>query len=145
MKDRPENITILSSFQLKKVRTILRAWEDLNETIGEAIKKAHAICGRRWYAIDNLMGLLCFPVMGLIENACLPKLMIEQVEQRRDEAKEKIQGLSHINIDDVDQLRKQAFDIEGKIHIYIRIWHKLAKNVIEGHKCDAQLGLESAN
>ena len=39
MKDRPENITILSSFQLKKDRTILRDWEDLNETIGEAIKK----------------------------------------------------------------------------------------------------------
>ena len=44
--------------------------------------------------------------MGLIENACPLKLMIEQVEQRRDEEKEKIQGLSHISIDDVDQLIK---------------------------------------
>ena len=54
----------------------MHAWEDLNETIGEAIKKAQAICGRRWYALDNLMDTLCFPVMGLIEKACLPKLVI---------------------------------------------------------------------
>ena len=80
MKDKLENNTILNIFQLKKVRTILRAWEDLNETIGEDFKKAQAICGRRWYATDNLMDTLCFPVMGLIENACPPKLMIEQVE-----------------------------------------------------------------
>ena len=31
--DRPEDITILSSFQLNKVRTVLRAWIDLNEMI----------------------------------------------------------------------------------------------------------------
>ena len=35
--------------------------------------------------------------------------------------------------------------MEGKIHIYIRFWHKLAKNEIEDHKCNAQLGIESAN
>ena len=85
MKDKPENITILSSFQLKKVRIILRAWEYLNETIGEAIKKAQAICGRRWYAANNLMDNLCFPVMGLIEKACPLKLVIEQVEQCKGE------------------------------------------------------------
>ena len=61
MKDKPKNITILSSFQMKKVRIILRAWEDLNEIIGEAINKVQGICGRRWYATDNLMDTLCFP------------------------------------------------------------------------------------
>ena len=45
----------------------------------------------------------------------------------------------------MDQLIKQPLAIEGKSHIYICIWHKLAKNEIEDHKCDAQLGLESAN
>ena len=53
------------------------------------------------------------------------------------EPKEKIQGPSHINIDDVDQLIKKPFTIEGKIHIYIIIWYKLAKNEIEVHKCDS--------
>ena len=33
MKDRPENITILGSFQLKKIRTVLSAWLNLNERI----------------------------------------------------------------------------------------------------------------
>ena len=83
--------------------------------------------------------------MTLIENACPPRLMIEQVEQRQDEAKEKIKGLDHIDIEDADQLIKQPLAIEGKIHIYIRIWHKLVKNELENHKCDAQLGFESAN
>ena len=122
----------------------MRAWEDLNETIGEAIKKAQAIYGRRWYDVDNLMDILCFPVMGLIDNACPLKLMIEQVEQRRDEVKEKIQGLSRISIDVIDRLIKQPLAIEGKIHIYICSWHKLAKNEIEDHKCDSH-GLESTN
>ena len=117
----------------------------MNETIGEGIKKARAICGRRWYAADNLMDTFCFPTMGLIENACLLKLKIEQVEQQWDDVKEKIQGLSRIIIDDVDHLIKQPFYIEWNIHIYIRIWHKLAKNEIEDHKYGAQLGLESAN
>ena len=80
-KDKPNNFTILSSFRLKKVRIILRAWEYLNETIGEAIKKKQATCGRRWYAADNLLDILCFPIMGLIKNSFSPKLMIEQVEQ----------------------------------------------------------------
>ena len=106
MKDKPENLTILNNFQLKKARTILRAWEDLNETIGESIKKAWAIYERRWYAADNLIDILCFHVMDLIENACPPKLTIEQVEQLRDEEEEKIWGLIHISIDDVDQLIK---------------------------------------
>ena len=74
------------------------------------------------------MEILHFPAVDLIENAFLPKLMIEQVEGRRDEAKDKIQQLNHISIEDVDQLIKQPLAIEGKIHIYIRIWHKLVKN-----------------
>ena len=44
----------------------------------------------------------------------------------------------------MDQLIKQPFSIEGNIHIYIHIWHNLAKNEVEDHKCGAQLGLESA-
>ena len=71
--------------------------------------------------------------------------MIERVERRWDEAKEKIQGLDHITIEDVDQLTRQHLAIEGKIHIYIRIWHKLAKIEMENYKCDAQIGLKSAN
>ena len=59
----PEGITILSSFQLKKVRTILCAWLDLNEMIEDSIKKAQEICGRRWYAVDNIMEELHFPTM----------------------------------------------------------------------------------
>ena len=43
MKDRLENITILNSIQLKKVRTMLRAWLDLNEMIDDTIKKSKAI------------------------------------------------------------------------------------------------------
>ena len=40
MKDRPEGITILNSFQLKKVITVLRAWFDLNEITEDSIKKS---------------------------------------------------------------------------------------------------------
>ena len=102
MKDRLDDITILSNFQLKKFKTVLRPWIDLNEMIEDTIKKAQAICGRRWYVVDNIMEILHFPTMDLIENACPPKLMIEQVEHRCDEAKEKIQCLGHISIEDMD-------------------------------------------
>ena len=71
--------------------------------------------------------------------------MIEQVECRRDEVKEKFQEVDHITIEDVDQLIRQPLAIEGKIHIYNRIWHKLAKNEMENYKCDVQLGFKSAN
>ena len=81
MKDRLENITILSSFQLKKIRTILSSWINLTEIIEDTIQKAQAICGRRWYVVDNIMEILHFPNMDLIENVFLPKLMIEQVER----------------------------------------------------------------
>ena len=74
--------------------------------VAEAIKKAQAICCRRWYATENLMYVLCFPAMVLIDKACPPGLMIEQVEKRKDEAKENIKELDHISIDDVDRLIK---------------------------------------
>ena len=45
----------------------------------------------------------------------------------------------------MDQLIRQPLAIEGKIHIYIRIWHKLAKSEMKNYKSDAQLGFESAN
>ena len=80
----------------------MRAWEDLDETIAEAIKKAHAICSKRWYAADNIMDELSFPTMVLIEKACPPRFMIEQVEQQRDEGEEKIKKLDHFSIHDVD-------------------------------------------
>ena len=103
------------------------------------------MCGRRRYVVDSIMEALLFPTIDLIENACPPKLMVEQVDRRRDEAREKIQGLNHITIEDVDHLIRQSLAIEGKVHIYIRIWHKLPKNKMENYKCDAQLGFESAN
>ena len=71
--------------------------------------------------------------------------MIEQVERRCEEAKEKIKALDHINIVDVDQLIRKPLTIQGKIHIFIRLWHKLAKNEMENFRCDVQLGFESAN
>ena len=86
--------------------TILRAWEDLDETIVESIKKAQAICSRRWYATDNFIDELSFPTMVRIEKACPPGLIIEQVEQRREEEEEKIKELDHVSIDDVDRLIK---------------------------------------
>ena len=91
------------------------------------------------------MDELSFPAMVLIEKACPPGLMIEQVEQRRDEKLEKIKKLDHVSIHDVDWLIKRPFAVEGKIHIYIRFWHKLAKNEIEDHNCNAQLGIESTS
>ena len=90
MKDRPQNITILSSFQMKKVRIVLHAQLELNEMIEDTIQKAQDMCGRIWYVVDNIMETLHFPTMDIIENACPPKLMIEQVERLCDEAKEKI-------------------------------------------------------
>ena len=126
MKYKPENIIILSSFQLKKVKTILTAWLDLNEMVENTIKKAHAVCERRWYVFYGIMETLCFPTVDLIENSYPPRLMIEQVKLQQDESKEKIQGLDHITIEDVDQLIRQPLYIEGNIHIYIRIQHKLA-------------------
>ena len=82
MKDKPENIIILSSFQLKKVRTVLHSCLDLNEMVKETIKKAQAMCGRRWYVVDGIMETLCFPIVDIIENACPLRLMIDQVELR---------------------------------------------------------------
>ena len=145
MKDKPNNFTLFTNFQLKKVRAILRSWEDLDETIAEPIKKARAICNRRRYSANNIMDELSFPTMVLIEKACPPRLMIEKVEKWMDEEEEKIKKLDHVRIHDVDQLIKQPFAVEGKIHIYIWFWHKLAKNEIEDHKCNAQLGIESAS
>ena len=127
MKDRQEDITILSSFQLKKVRTILRAWLDFNEIIEETIKKAQDVCGRRWYDVDNIMEILHFPTMDLIENAYPPKLMIEKVEHRCDEAKEKIQCLDHISIEDMDRLIRQPLAIEARstfLSAFGTIWLK---------------------
>ena len=72
MKDKLDNVTIFTNFQFNKIRTILRAWEDLDEMVVEAIKKAQAICSRRWYATDSLMDELFFPAMVLIDKACPP-------------------------------------------------------------------------
>ena len=82
--------------------------------------------------------------MTLIEKAFPPRLMIEQVEQQRNAEEENIKKLDHISIHDVEQLIKQPFAVHGKIHVYIRVWHKLAKNEVEDYKCNAQLGIESA-
>ena len=117
----------------------------MNEMIEESIQKAHAICRRRWYAFDSIMEILHFHTMDLVENACPPKLMIEQVECRCEEAKEKIKGLDHISIRDVDQLIRWPLTMQGKIHIFILLCHKLAKNEMENFRGDVQLGFESTN
>ena len=75
--------------------------------------------------MDNIMEILHFPNADLIENACPPKLMIEQVEHRCDETKEKIRGLNHISIEDMDQLIRKPLSIEGKISIFVCIWENL--------------------
>ena len=106
MKERPDNITLFSTFQFKRARTILRAREDLDDIVAEAIKKAQDICGRRWYAVDNIMTDLSFPTMVLFEKACPPILMIEKAKKLRDDQEEKIKELDHINIYDVERLIK---------------------------------------
>ena len=55
-----------------------------------------------------------------------------------------IKKLGHINIHNVEQLIEQPFVVQGKIHVYIQVWHKLAKNEVEYYKCNAQLGIEYA-
>ena len=65
------------------------------------------------------MDELSFLAMVLIEKACPPGLMIEQVEQRRDEGEEKIKKLDHVSIHDVDYLIRQPFAMEKNIQIYI--------------------------
>ena len=85
MKERTNTITLLTPFQFKRAKTILRAWEDLDETMFESIKKVQAICGEIWYAIDHIMTDLSFLTMVLIEKECPPRLMIEHVENRRDD------------------------------------------------------------
>jgi len=89
--------------------------------VDETIKKAQDVSVRRWYVVDSIMEAFIFPTVNLIENACPLKLMIEQVERQRDEAREKIQGLNHITIEYVDHLIRQPLAIDGKVHIYIRI------------------------
>ena len=86
---------------------------------------------------------LYFPTMVLIEKYCPPELVIEQVEQRMDEEEDKIKGLDFISIHDLERLIKQPFVMEGKIHIFIRLWHKLVKNELEDCRCNAQVGIES--
>ena len=81
MKDKPENITLLTNFQFKRARTILRSWEYLDDTVAKAIKKSHAIYDRRWYVVDNIMTDLSFPTMVLIRKACPSGLMIKQFEK----------------------------------------------------------------
>ena len=85
--------------------------------VEDTIKKAQGICGRRWYVVDSIMETLHFPIVDLIENAFPPKVMIEQVEHWWAEEKDKIQGLDHITIEDVDRLIRKPLSIEGKIHI----------------------------
>ena len=97
------------------------------------------------YAVDNIMIDLSFPTMVLIEKSFPPGLVIEQVEQRRDEEEEKIKGLDCMRIHDLERLIKQPFVMEGKIHIFIRLWYKLVKNELEDHRCNAQVGIEFAN
>ena len=60
----------------------MHAWLDLNEMVEDTIKKAHVMCGRRWYIVDGIMETLCFPIVDIIENACPLILMIDQVERR---------------------------------------------------------------
>ena len=43
MKDKTDNVIIFTNFKFRKIRTILRAREYLNETVTEAIKKVHDI------------------------------------------------------------------------------------------------------
>ena len=52
------------------------------------------------------MDELSFPTMVLIEKACPLVLMIEQVEQRRDEEEENIKNIYHVSIHDVYRLIK---------------------------------------
>ena len=145
MKDKLENIILLSNFQLKKVRTVLRAWFDLNEIIEYSMKKAQEICRRRWYAVYNIMEMLHFPTMELIENPFPLNLMIEQVQRRCEESKENIKELDHIRIGDADQLRRKPFTMQENIHIFILLWHKLAKNEMENFRSNIQLGFEFVN
>ena len=89
------------------IKTILRAWEDIDETVVEAIKKAQAICSKRWYAVDNIMDEFSFPAMVLIEKACPPGLMIEQVDQRQDEGEQKIKIILR-DWEDLDEIVAEA-------------------------------------
>ena len=86
---------------------------------------------------------LFFPTMVLIEKVCPTGLMIKKVKKRRDDQEEKIKELDHISIHNVEQLIKQPFAVQSKIHVYIQVWHKLDKNEVEDYKCNAQLVIES--
>ena len=78
------------------------------------------------------MDELSFPAMVLIEKACPPGLMIDPVEQRRDEEEEKIKKLNHVSIHDVDRLIKRPFAVEGRFTSTFNFginWIKMRLNI----------------
>ena len=92
--------------------------------------------------LRTLWKYLHFPTMDLIENACPPKLMVEQVEHRYNEAKEKIKCLDHISIEYINRLIRQPLATKGNTTFLSAFGTSSLKRKMEYFKCDAQLGFE---
>ena len=67
-------------------------------------KDGEKVYNKRWFASNNLLSLLGFPIMDPIESALPPKILIEQVEREHLKSKERIEQLDYIHVAEIKEL-----------------------------------------
>ena len=65
------------------------------------INEGHKNCETRWSDAEYLLTYLDLPILEPISQAPLPKLQLEQVEQRFDANKELIQQINLVTIQEI--------------------------------------------
>ena len=128
--DRPHDMPILDNLQAKMTEAIIETWENICDSMEAIIREVQLACKHRWSSYKVFLGYLDLPVLDLIAQAPLPEIQLEQVEQHFDVAKEQIQQINQLTLQEIERWIENPYSLMALIQVYLKEWKKLKKKEI---------------
>ena len=101
-------------------------------------------CKRNWFASVNLLGFLDLPLLDSIDESLPPKLQLEHIESEFTIAKEGIQKINELHLDQIKESIEAPLTSLIKINLFLQKWGKIKKKEIASLICNVELHLEHA-
>ena len=108
-------------------KVTIEAWESICDSVEAIIKEGQMACEHRLTTVRFLLGYLDWPTLDPNGQALSTKLQLEQVEQHFDAAKEQIQQINQLMMQEIKRWIEIPHASMAQIQVYLKEWKKVKR------------------
>ena len=127
-----------------KTEVTIETWGSICDVVETIIQDGQEACKHMWTTSDVLLDFLGFHMLEPIKEAPSPKLNLDEVKRSFAAAKEKIQGIAQLNLQEIMTWIETPNSMMVRIKDYVGKWKTVKKRKIVSEILRAEIHLEQA-